>query len=435
MDITNGKAVSNLARWNFWLMSTAVIVYFFVNFQRSAIPGTIFNELQSSFNATAGQVTLISAAFMYVYAATQLLAGLATDKFGGVRVIIVSGLLFVAGSMISPLCGNLGILLFSRVLVGLGAGGIYLAIVKELDRLYPEKFTALLGAIILLGYSGSIFGGLPLSKAVAVISWRKVLILVAVLSLLAYIGFIYCRKHIKLPEIRKERISLKPFWIVLASSDNRWLLISGGVGYTVYYLMLAIVGKKVLEDVCGTAPAVAGACLSLMVVVSGGMNFLNGYLSTRWGNVRKPFMIGSFTVAVIGTLMGLIGLQINAGTAYFFAVMLFIAASAGFSSISNSLVREYTPSQYTGSGTSVINCVAYLGVAVVGNLAGYLMEFFGRGKVVITENARIYPVSSYEAIFILSLIISVVALAGTFKLKETYGKNICKQDSESKGEL
>ena len=433
MEISNGKPVNNLARWNFWLMATAVIVYFFVNFQRSAIPGTIFNELQSSFNATAGQVTLISAAFMYVYAATQLLAGLATDKFGGVRVIIVSGLLFVAGSMISPLCGNLGMLLFSRVLVGLGAGGIYLAIVKELDRLYPEKFTALLGAIILLGYGGSIFGGLPLSKAVAVVSWQKVLMAVAVLSLMGYAGFFYCSKHIKLPEIMKERISLKPFWIVLASRNNRWLLVSGGVGYTVYYLMLAIVGKKVLEDFCGTAPAVAGTCLSLMVVLSGGMNFLNGYLSTRFGNVRKPFMTGSFVVAVIGGVLGVIGLKIHAGTAYFFTVMLLIAASAGFSSISNSLVREYTPAQYTGSGTSVINCIAYLAVAVVGNVAGYLMEFFGRGKVVITETARIYPAESYEAIFILSLIISVVALLGTFKLKETYGKNICEQDSEQTG--
>ena len=54
----------NQKKWNKWLLYGAVVIYFFVNFQRSAIPGTIFNELQSDFSATAAQVTLISAVFM-----------------------------------------------------------------------------------------------------------------------------------------------------------------------------------------------------------------------------------------------------------------------------------------------------------------------------------------------------------------------------------
>ena len=151
------------SKLNLWLLATAVVIYFFVNFQRSSIPGTIFNELQSAFSATAAQVTNISAVFMYVYAFTQLVAGLASDKFGGVRTIFWGGLLFCIGSLLFPVCSNLGLLLLGRVLVGLGAGTIYLAIVKEVDRIYPEKFTSVLGTVILLGYAGSILGGLPLS--------------------------------------------------------------------------------------------------------------------------------------------------------------------------------------------------------------------------------------------------------------------------------
>ena len=100
-------------------MAAAVVIYFFVNFQRSSIPGTIFNELQSAFNATAAQVTSISAVFMYVYAITQLIAGLAADKFGGTRTIFWGALLLCIGSVIFPLCSNLGLLLLGRVLVGL----------------------------------------------------------------------------------------------------------------------------------------------------------------------------------------------------------------------------------------------------------------------------------------------------------------------------
>ena len=418
----------NQKKWNRFLLWGAVVIYFFVNFQRSAMPGTIFNELQSDFSATAAQVTLISAVFMYVYAATQLVAGLMSDKFGGARTILVGGLLFCGGSFISPLCGNLGFLLFSRVLVGLGAGAIYLALVKEIDRIYPDKFTAVLGSVILLGYCGSIFGGFPLSKAVAVVSWRWVFGVTGVLSLLGFAAFVFCCRKVKLPKVRREKLSILPFAVVIRSRNCQKLFLSGGVGYAVYYLMLAVMGKKILEDICGTSPGTAGACLSLMVVVSGGLNYLFGYLSTRWGNIRKPFVIGTMAASVIGAVMGLIGLQIGAGTWYFVIVMQLFAASAGFSSVTNSLMREYSPAQYTGSGASVLNFVAYLAVAICGNLAGYLMDTFAFGKAQTVGKAVIYPASSYQAVFVLSLLIGLIALAAAFTLPETRGQNIYKAE-------
>ncbi len=413
-------------KWNKWLLYGAVVIYFFVNFQRSSIPGTIFNELQSDFSATAAQVTLISAVFMYVYAATQLVAGLVSDKFGGARTILVGGALFCIGSFIEPLCGNLMLLLFARVLVGIGAGAIYLALVKEIDRIYPDKFTSVLGSVILLGYCGSIFGGFPLSKAVSVVSWRLVFGVAGVLSLLGFAAFVFCCRKVNLPKVRSEKLSIMTFAVIIRSRNCQKLFLSGGVGYAVYYLMLAVMGKKILEDICGTSPGVAGACLSLMVVVSGGLNYLFGYLSTRLGNIRKPFVVGTMAASVIGAVMGLIGLQIQAGTWYFVIVMQLFAASAGFSSVTNSLMREYSPAEYTGSGASVLNFVAYLAVAICGNLAGYLMDTFAFGKARVAKeiNAVIYPASSYQAVFVLSLFIALIALAAAFTLPETRGKNL-----------
>lgn len=413
--------------WNWWLLATSVVIYFFVNFQRSSIPGTIFNELQSDFQATAAQVTNISAVFMYVYAATQLMAGLAADKFGGVRTIFWGALLLCLGSLIFPLCSNMSLLLLGRVLVGLGCGAIYLAIVKEIDRLYPEKFTAILGTIILLGYAGSIIGGWPLSKAVQYVSWRAAFAVAAGMTIIAYLGFVYCRSRVKIPKIRREKLSLLPFAVVLKSRNCRWLLIAGGVGYAVYYLMLAVMGKKLLEDICQTPSAIAGACVSLMVIVAAGMNFLVGYLSTRSGNLRKPFLYATLASSVVGAVMGLIGLKLQAGTWYFVIVMQLFAASAGFSPVSNSLMREYTPAQYTGSGASVLNFVAYLAVAVCGNLAGWLMDIFSDGKIV-RAGVTIYPSSSYAAVLILSLLIGISALGAALMLPETKGKNIYRQE-------
>lgn len=422
--LENNKPQSKL---NLWLLSSAVVVYFFVNFQRSSIPGTIFNELQSSFDATAAQVTNISAVFMYVYAFTQLVAGLASDKFGGVRTIFWGGLLFSIGSLLFPICNNLGLLLLGRVLVGLGAGTIYLAIVKEVDRLYSGKFTSVLGTIILLGYAGSIFGGLPLSKTVEVISWRWAFAIVAVLTLIGYLAFVYCKSQVKIPPIRREKLSLLPFAVVMRSANCRWLLIAGGVGYSVYYLMLAVMGKKLLEDICSTSPTVAGGCVSLMVIVAGGMNFLVGALSAKFGNLRKPFLVATLASCLLGSVLGLIGLQLQAGSWLFIICMQLIAVSAGFSPVTNSLMREYMPPQYTGSGASALNFVAYLSVAICGNLAGVLMDAFSAGKVV-KDSIVIYPAGSYAAVFILALLISILAIAAALILPETRGENIYRQE-------
>ena len=432
MSLTGSGQSESVRKWNWYLLATSVVIYFFVNFQRSSIPGTIFNELQSDFSATAAQVTAISAVFMYVYAATQLIAGLAVDKFGGVRTIFWGGLLFCIGSLIIPFCSQLSLLLAGRVLVGLGAGTIYLALVKEIDRIYPDKFTSVLGTVILLGYAGSILGGLPLSKAVSVVNWRWAFAVIGIMTLLAYSGFVYCKRRTPAFSIRREKLSFFPFLVVLSSRNSLLLLIAGGVGYAVYYLMLAVIGKKLLEDFCGTSPTLAGACLSMMVVISGSMNFLIGFLSTRYGNRRKPFFMMTLSMSLIGAVLGLIGLQIHAGSWFFIVVMMLFAGSAGFSSVSNSLMREYNPPQYTGSAASMLNFIAYLAVAVCGNLAGYLMDVFSAGKVVTDSGVVIYPAASYAAVFIMALFIAVAAVVACMLLPETHGNNLYRLEKNKK---
>ena len=56
------------------MLGAAVMLYFFANLQRVAIPGSIFNELQSTLNVGAKYITALSSMFMYIYAVGQLCA-------------------------------------------------------------------------------------------------------------------------------------------------------------------------------------------------------------------------------------------------------------------------------------------------------------------------------------------------------------------------
>ena len=71
----------------YFMLTMGVVIYFFANLQRVAIPGSIFDELQHDLNAGAKYITALGSMFMYVYAAGQLVVGLLDDRYGGERVI------------------------------------------------------------------------------------------------------------------------------------------------------------------------------------------------------------------------------------------------------------------------------------------------------------------------------------------------------------
>ena len=56
----------------FFLIAIATLFYFLANIQRSAIPGAIFNLLQSDFCANAGKITLLGAIITLI---VQIISG------------------------------------------------------------------------------------------------------------------------------------------------------------------------------------------------------------------------------------------------------------------------------------------------------------------------------------------------------------------------
>src|SRR5437763_463653 len=80
-----------------------IALYFFSYFQRVAVPGTVFNELQVDFKASAAAITALGALFLYVYGFWQIFAGMLADRFGGLRMLLIGGLLMTFGSLVFPL--------------------------------------------------------------------------------------------------------------------------------------------------------------------------------------------------------------------------------------------------------------------------------------------------------------------------------------------
>ena len=75
-----------------------LLLYASSYFQRTAVSGTIFSQLQADLGLNAFQIAGIGASFVYIYALSQLVVGMLADKYGGARVVTAGGILFCAGT-------------------------------------------------------------------------------------------------------------------------------------------------------------------------------------------------------------------------------------------------------------------------------------------------------------------------------------------------
>ena len=64
-----------------------LLLYASSYFQRTAVPGTIFSQLQADLGLNAFQIAGIGASFVYIYALSQLVVGMLADKYGGALLL------------------------------------------------------------------------------------------------------------------------------------------------------------------------------------------------------------------------------------------------------------------------------------------------------------------------------------------------------------
>ncbi|MBO5793239.1 MAG: MFS transporter, partial [Lentisphaeria bacterium] len=123
-----------LRRKKMIILFCGVIMYFFTNMSKVLIPGTIFNELLKA-GLDVKSISALGAVYMYSYAASQLLAGIFADRYGGVRILLLGGSMFTAGTIGFPFAEHLWLMYFFRFLTGFGAGTVFLGVAKLLADL------------------------------------------------------------------------------------------------------------------------------------------------------------------------------------------------------------------------------------------------------------------------------------------------------------
>ena len=403
------------------MLGMGVFLYFFANLQRVAIPGSIFNELQSDLNVGAKYITALSSMFMYIYAVGQLFAGLLADRYGGERAITWGGMLFCLGSILFPFCTSLPTLYFCRFLVGMGASAIYLSLVKILAQRFPRKFPVLLGFFLLWGYAGGVVASTPLVWMVKELTWQKTMLIFGAGSLVSYLLFVLSKHLVRLPHVVDVPFSFRVFGELLKRKHNRNMILYSSCSFGTYYCIHTVIGKKFLEDFCLMSTEKAALNITILGIIASVSAFCMALISQMCGNRRKIFLVMSGCVAVFSYGFIIVALCFGWRTSFAGVLLCCVAWFANQGTIVVPTMKDTNKPEVMGAIVSLCNGLVYLMVALLGNAVGLLLDMF---EPVRQGNVLIYTSNSYIAVFGLFFLLSCCTLYNACRLRDTRGENV-----------
>ncbi len=389
-------------------------VYFFSMFQRVAVPGTIFNELQSAFSASAAAVAALGAIYLYIYGGMQLAAGMLADWIGSSRTLSIGGALLAAGSMFFPYSDSATELYISRAVVGLGASLIYISMLKHIDISFSEKnFPLVFSFSIVAGYSGGLAGTYPFEKLLRFAGWRESLFLAGMICLV-FVLFSSFRLR-KTFSYRKTSNSILTVRNILKNRAIFPVIISGSSNFSVYFILQATIGKKMLEDFAGLSSSHAASLTFWMMLSAMASVLFHGFAGKKTGR-RKPFCMAAACLSASGAGLVLINLIFLSSTPLFLLSYL-MCAWAGGNILNATLIKEINPPEAAGTAVGIYNGAMYSSVAITANLAGVVMDIFRR-EAEVTPEAILYPAGAYIAIFSGCAALGIISIASATRIRE-----------------
>ncbi|KZC98805.1 MFS transporter [Oceanibaculum pacificum] len=152
-------------------------------FFRSAT-GVIAPDLMRDLSLSASQMGMLTAAFFFTFALTQIPTGILLDRYGS-RLTIAGTMLFaVAGSFVFYLAETYWHVVIARTLIGIGCAGVMMGAFSVLARWFDARsFTMTIGWMIALSNGGNLLATTPMAMAAEAIGWRGTYLAMGLITL------------------------------------------------------------------------------------------------------------------------------------------------------------------------------------------------------------------------------------------------------------
>jgi sugar phosphate permease len=374
-------------RW--FIFAVGAIIFFLSQLYRTS-NAILAPSLIRDLSLDSSGIGIVSAAFFYSFALTQIPIILFIDTTGPRKLMTTLSIIGIVGAIIFSLSQGLISALAGRLLLGIGMSCALMGSLKLLSDWFPPYlFATFSGVIMAVGTFGNMMSTTPLAMMVENWGWRMSFQGIAVFHIVATIAFYLivrdrpcdCNHVNETSDSEAASPTLVNISYLLKSKDYWLISIGTFVRYGTFAALQALWAGPLLLVVLKYSPLQAGN-----IILAMNIGLIIG--SPLWGIVSDKFLHTRKWMAVSGLfLMGfatLILSQVREGCAasttglIFFCLGLFPASGQ----LMYAHIKELFPSNMTGTALTGINFFTMIGSAVFLQGLGVLMQ-------------KLYPTASF----------------------------------------
>jgi len=392
------------------LVGSLAAIYLVSQFLRNSV-GVIAPDLAAEIGLSASEIGLLSSIFFFSFAAAQIPLGVALDRYGPKRCMLVCAAVAFVGTVAFSVATTPAGLIVARLLMGLGSSCYLMAPLALYARRFPpERFTALAGIQIGIGTVGTLLVTAPLAFATATIGWRMTFAIVAgVVVLGALVVMLVVPRDTPgkasraAPDARHEtlRESLAGVMQVVRMRGFWPIFLMNVFAYSGYVLIVGLWGGPYLTHVYGYGLVERGELLMLpaigqivgVVLWGQAQRFTNGY--------KALVLAGALLTSAALGLLAFLGKPEPTVLIVWLAVFGFLPA---YLPVLISHGRSTLPAHLTGRGMTLFNIGSIGGTFVVQLISGALIDLFPAVN-------GVYPLDAYRLVFAVQAVATLAACA------------------------
>jgi predicted MFS family arabinose efflux permease len=146
----------------------------------------VLPHVADDFHVSIATAAGFASGFAFTFAVIQPVLGAAADLFGKARMVIVCLVLLGLANVIGALSSSFGMLFATRILAGIGAGGVFpISLGLTSDFVGPDKRQVAIGRTLAGGMTGNLLGASLSGLIGDFLGWRGVLGVLGSLALVA----------------------------------------------------------------------------------------------------------------------------------------------------------------------------------------------------------------------------------------------------------
>ncbi len=123
------------------LALAVLCVVLFLTFLDNTVVSVALGNIQVELHAGVSELQWVVGAYALTFAAAMLGFGMVGDEFGRKRVMIIGIVIFLAGSLLSALAPNVGVLIAGRAVMGFGAAASEPGTLSMIRHIYTDERT------------------------------------------------------------------------------------------------------------------------------------------------------------------------------------------------------------------------------------------------------------------------------------------------------